>query len=180
VTGPGSTSRGTWGAAAAPEARGPLGPRHRWSLWTDGRWPHLKLRFLEGAAPWDPLFASVVHGVGPSTRGPYAAASLRPQGRPGWITACGLALRGLVGAIGWSSVSPPVRREGRCGRALRAPLPDFTLCPFGGRGPLSDSVIYIMGDAGCPTPCYLVDSASSHMLVSKIKPCMSKYKHFIL
>jgi hypothetical protein len=28
--------------------------------------------------------------------------------------------------------------------------------------------------------CYLVDSASSHMLVSKIKPCMSKYKHFIL
>ncbi len=26
---------------------------------------------------------------------------------------------------------------------------------------------------------YLVDSASSHMLVSKIKPCMSKYKHFI-
>lgn len=30
-----------------------------------------------------------------------------------------------------------------------------------------------------PTPAhdsYLVDSASSHMLVSKIKPCMSKYK----
>ena len=26
----------------------------------------------------------------------------------------------------------------------------------------------------------LVDPASSHMLVSKIKPCMSKYKHFIL
>ena len=25
-------------------------------------------------------------------------------------------------------------------------------------------------------PCYLVDPASSHMLVSKIKPCMSKYK----
>ena len=24
---------------------------------------------------------------------------------------------------------------------------------------------------------YLVDPASSHMLVSKIKPCMSKYKH---
>ena len=27
---------------------------------------------------------------------------------------------------------------------------------------------------------YLVDSASSHMLVSKIKPCMSKYKLFVL
>ena len=26
----------------------------------------------------------------------------------------------------------------------------------------------------------LVDPASSHTLVSKIKPCMSKYKHFIL
>ena len=28
-----------------------------------------------------------------------------------------------------------------------------------------------------PKDSYLVDSASSHMLVSKIKPCMSKYKH---
>ena len=26
----------------------------------------------------------------------------------------------------------------------------------------------------------LVDSASSHTLVSKIKPCMSKYKHYII
>lgn len=28
--------------------------------------------------------------------------------------------------------------------------------------------------------CYLVDPARSHMLVSKIKPCMSKYKQVIL
>ena len=28
-----------------------------------------------------------------------------------------------------------------------------------------------------PYNSYLVDPASSHMLVSKIKPCMSKYKH---
>ena len=28
----------------------------------------------------------------------------------------------------------------------------------------------------CLTISYLVDPASSHMLVSKIKPCMSKYK----
>ena len=27
--------------------------------------------------------------------------------------------------------------------------------------------------------CYLVDPASNHMLVLKIKPCMSKYKQFI-
>ena len=49
--------------AAASEARGPLGPRHCWSLWMDGRWPHLKPRFLEGAALWDPPSAGVVHGV---------------------------------------------------------------------------------------------------------------------
>ena len=45
------------------EARGPRGPRHRWGLWIDGRWPYPKLRFLEGAAPWDPPFVGVVHGV---------------------------------------------------------------------------------------------------------------------
>ena len=35
--------------------------------------------------------------------------------------------------------------------------------------------------AGAPRQddSYLVDPASSHMLVSKIKPCMSKYKQFI-
>ena len=44
------------------------------------------------------------------------------------------------------------------------------------------------GRAVQPAPCapafckgsYLVDPASSHMLVSKIKPCMSKYKLLIL
>ncbi len=30
--------------------------------------------------------------------------------------------------------------------------------------------------AACCASSYLVDPASSHMLVSKIKPCMSKYK----
>jgi len=30
----------------------------------------------------------------------------------------------------------------------------------------------------CAIKSYLVDPASSHMLVSKIKPCMSKYKLF--
>lgn len=31
-------------------------------------------------------------------------------------------------------------------------------------------------DAGVAEECYLVDPASSHMLVSKIKPCMCKYE----
>ena len=48
----------------------------------------------------------------------------------------------------------------------------------GVRGVCSDR----FGDSACSLPCsslqgsYLVDPASSHMLVSKIKPCMSKYK----
>ena len=70
-------------AAAVTEVRGPLGPRHRWSLWTDGRWPHLTPRFPEEAALWDPPFAGVVHGVSPSTRGPHGAADPRPRGRSG-------------------------------------------------------------------------------------------------
>ena len=42
--------------------------------------------------------------------------------------------------------------------------------------------VAVANNHGCRTPprqvedSYLVDSASSHMLVSKIKPCMSKYK----
>ena len=32
------------------------------------------------------------------------------------------------------------------------------------------------GDASINEECYLVDPASSHMLVSKIKPCMCKYE----
>ncbi|CAN4123478.1 unnamed protein product [Withania somnifera] len=31
-------------------------------------------------------------------------------------------------------------------------------------------------DAGVAEECYLVDPAGSHMLVSKIKPCMCKYE----
>ncbi len=33
-------------------------------------------------------------------------------------------------------------------------------------------------NGGCRKDRYLVDPASSHMLVSKIKPCMSKYKRY--
>jgi hypothetical protein len=41
-------------------------------------------------------------------------------------------------------------------------------------GPLTTEAI--LPPSGEPQGSYLVDSASSHMLVSKIKPCMSKYK----
>lgn len=38
-------------AIVVTEARGPFGPRHRWSLWVVGRWPSLTPRFPGGAAP---------------------------------------------------------------------------------------------------------------------------------
>ena len=52
-------------------------------------------------------------------------------------------------------------------RSRRCPVSGCPLTSLGG------------GEAGCPdfpNDSYLVDPASSHMLVSKIKPCMSKYK----
>ncbi|KAK1406470.1 hypothetical protein QVD17_41779 [Tagetes erecta] len=42
-------------------------------------------------------------------------------------------------------------------------------------GPLDTEPNVGMGSVGIPE-CYLVDPASSHMLVSKIKPCMCKYE----
>ena len=60
---------------------------------------------------------------------------------------------------------------------LRSGLP----CSTGGSGPrVAPPVSPVAWAPGVPPgTSYLVDSASSHMLVSKIKPCMSKYKQFI-
>jgi hypothetical protein len=54
-----------------------------------------------------------------------------------------------------------------------------------GRGELPPSCAGLLGEQGaragaCLVAGYLVDPASSHMLVSKIKPCMSKYKRLVL
>jgi hypothetical protein len=40
----------------------------------------------------------------------------------------------------------------------------------------SERLLHVPRDVGKMESSYLVDPASSHMLVSKIKPCMSKYK----
>ena len=81
-----------------------------------------------------------------------------------------------VVAIGW-----PARRPGGFGRGdavgpgVGRALPDrSTILPPRGLpgGPRS-------GGRSSGHDSYLVDSASSHMLVSKIKPCMSKYKQSI-
>jgi len=53
--------------------------------------------------------------------------------------------------------------------------PDLRSIPSAfGRSPGARASARVPGDDS-----YLVDSASSHMLVSKIKPCMSKYKQSI-
>ncbi|KAJ5180991.1 hypothetical protein N7449_012542 [Penicillium cf. viridicatum] len=75
------------------EARGPFGPRHRRGLWIDGRWPYPKLRFLEGAAPWDPPFAGVVLGVGPPNEARMPQAVAPPRGSA--VPASGPGLEGL-------------------------------------------------------------------------------------
>ena len=51
-------------------------------------------------------------------------------------------------------------------KSIRNEMPPGTVLPTTGPSPL----------CGASADSYLVDPASSHMLVSKIKPCMSKYK----
>lgn len=46
---------------------------------------------------------------------------------------------------------------------------------------LTEPLLWVFGmaahaDVSVGEECYLVDPASSHMLVSKIKPCMCKYE----
>ena|SRR6186713_554399 len=70
-----------------------------------------------------------------------------------------------------------LRSGDRRSRLSPQPGAQLTSVPFGGlsRGVL---VCWSLGAVHPPgvQDSYLVDSASSHMLVSKIKPCMSKYK----
>lgn len=72
---------------------------------------------------------------------------------------------------GHRSLVPGFRRR-RAARAGASSVPNRCTAPppsaGGFRGPFPS------GDSR-----YLVDSASSHMLVSKIKPCMSKYKQLV-
>ena len=66
----------------------------------------------------------------------------------------------------------------RCGHGGSSP----SICPVGA---LRTTVVLVLTSpfirfgscgAGVAKECYLVDPASSHMLVSKIKPCMCKYE----
>ncbi|KAJ5710285.1 hypothetical protein N7493_009322 [Penicillium malachiteum] len=101
------------------------------------------------------------------------------EGDPGSDSCDRTGAEGLSGG-NWMVVRVAPGTPGRqwpAGRSSR-PFLIFELSPpSGGVGPRR---------VGFGTPPraldvrYLVDSASSHMLVSKIKPCMSKYKQLVL
>ena len=83
-----------------------------------------------------------------------------------------LTLGNPVVAIGWPEGEPGVNAPGEStAGCLEHPHLDNYSDPLTRARP--------RGGASRPAAVedsYLVDSASSHMLVSKIKPCMSKYK----
>ena len=73
----------------------------------------------------------------------------------------------------------------RCGCCACRCILDVATCGAAADMPIHFTVDGSSGPVGvspcatrCPYGTYLVDPASSHMLVSKTKPCMSKYKHF--
>ncbi|RXI09571.1 hypothetical protein DVH24_033639 [Malus domestica] len=58
------------------------------------------------------------------------------------------------------------------------PIEALSLDAYDCRARREPSTVKVVGlaRAGVEEECYLVDPASSHMLVSKIKPCMCKYE----
>ena len=111
--------------------------------------------------------------------GPHVAAHGSPLAGLIVLPAADRPLGNTVGATGLPAGTPPVLRPGevlsgeasgspgpRPLRATRAPSRRGFHPGFRFAGPWAHG-------------SYLVDSASSHMLVSKIKPCMSKYKQSI-
>ena len=72
----------------------------------------------------------------------------------------------------------PASRDSWAGRIGFGRVPDLLTHPD--HLPRRVSGAVVLRGGGLPgQDSYLVDSASSHMLVSKIKPCMSKYKQSI-
>jgi hypothetical protein len=74
-----------------------------------------------------------------------------------------------------------VNKEGKSGLLSPAPTASAAGAALGVSLDTTQDTKSLRRPSGCwwPSPAndsYLVDSASSHMLVSKIKPCMSKYK----
>jgi hypothetical protein len=109
-----------------------------------------------------------------STRDAHAAVPPTPS-RATRASAADRVLGNSVGAIGWSR-EPLLHRNRRPGAgpgSVLAPADSYFL-------PLQGWAAIALRARSGRQDSYLVDSASSHMLVSKIKPCMSKYKQSIL
>ena len=115
-------------------------------------------------------------------RGGLSCAGPRPlRGRRGRLTARLVLLsRGRWASRGSLGSGMLRKREGTC--LALAPTPRETKTPrttARRRWPPGSRLISGSGGAcgvGVVRGCYLVDPASSHMLVSKIKPCMCKYE----
>lgn len=120
--------------AAVTEARGPFGPRHRWGLWIDGRWPYPKLRFLEGAAPWDPPFAGVVHGVWTLHPRATCRSLPAPSRAPGRITCVRTGAEEFSGGNWMVSASPRYAGGAAATGRLVRPFHLTTFYPLGGLG----------------------------------------------
>ena len=126
-----------------------LGESHRW---------YPSSGVTGGRSP--PLAGCMVHGSDRSFGDATVRAADHPVGNS--VGAIGEWVR-VVGMPVGSPAPHSLRYTVRCSVFQSTIRP--RLRGVGGRAPRYDR--------------YLVDSASSHMLVSKIKPCMSKYKQFI-
>jgi hypothetical protein len=104
-----------------------------------------------------------------SRTGPPPAGSPGRTPPPARAETAGARARSPLGNLEWECRSPQGAQAATARSASsRGDLPSVTNLsggPSGHRRRLA-----------APRDSYLVDSASSHMLVSKIKPCMSKYK----
>jgi hypothetical protein len=156
--------RGDWQVSGVPSAcwRATLGAVDQWPL---AKSLHTtKLGVSPGRYPLrrDLRKVSLSIGVHVALWDGASALKLLCSGQPCGKLSGGnwMVVRGRKGFV--------PRAPSRCD-AFYASLISEQLYPHGSR----------LGFGSTAQDCYLVDSASSHMLVSKIKPCMSKYKQSI-
>ena len=129
-------------------------------------------------APPDPVMPRLGRGLG-CLRRPSAAD---PGERKFWKGKRARWPAAWVGAgVSPTSGDPPTaaRRHLRGPQSSAPPSTsaNFRLSPLTGARAVREKVSKeASAPRSFPEDSYLVDPASSHMLVSKIKPCMSKYK----
>ena len=147
--------------------------RHRGSLWIVGRWQTIS-QDIRGQAWVDIRTSEGVIGV---RYPPLEACKLQfeiPDGN------CSSLRRTMLWGTQWGQLDgrrAPGSTLGYC-RSLEIGRSRPYHLATRAFGPTVEPPLRWVCSSGQDS--YLVDSASSHMLVSKIKPCMSKYKQSIL